>query len=133
MPWYSVFIFIFSLEPTVKEQLDENDFRQYYVTFFESNILKLFDHSCIQSSFAKITRHFNKGIWNDTLRLKILRTSTTIWTNVFFSKYFWRTIAEGTWKIIIYTIIRACSLKNIAPRHFTNFCMVLFLSNKPSL
>ena len=31
---YCVFIFIFSLEPTVREQLDENDFRHYYGIFF---------------------------------------------------------------------------------------------------
>ena len=27
---FCVFIFIFCLEPTVREQLDENDFRHYY-------------------------------------------------------------------------------------------------------
>ena len=35
------FIFIFYLEPTVREQPDGNDSRQYYDNFFESDILKL--------------------------------------------------------------------------------------------
>ena len=51
---------IFCLEPTVTEQLDENDFRHYYGIFFESTIPKLLDHSYVQGSFA--TRHFDNGI-----------------------------------------------------------------------
>ena len=50
---FSVFIFIFCLEPTLREQLDENDFRHYY--FFESTILKLLDGRYVQNSFATIT------------------------------------------------------------------------------
>ena len=34
-----VLIFIFCLEPTLREQLDENNFRHYYGIFFESTIL----------------------------------------------------------------------------------------------
>ena len=75
---------IFCLEPTVTEQLDENDFRHYYGIFFESTIPKLLDHSYVQGSFA--TRHFDNGIWNDTLQLKILRTWITTWANFFLSK-----------------------------------------------
>ena len=59
---FCVLIFIFSLEPTVREQLDENDFRHYYGNFFESTILKLPDHSYVQSSFATVTKHFDNGI-----------------------------------------------------------------------
>ena len=84
---FYVLIFMFCLEPTLREQLDENDFHHYYGIFFESTILKLLDHSYVQSSFAAITSHFGNGIWNDTLHLKILRTWMTIWTNFFFSKY----------------------------------------------
>ena len=54
MPWYSVSIFSFCLEPTVREQLDENDFLHYYGIFVESTIPKLLDHSYVQSSFATI-------------------------------------------------------------------------------
>ena len=64
----------FFLEPTVTEQLDENDFLHYYGIFLESNILKLLDHSYVQGPFATITKHFDSGIWNDALQLKILRT-----------------------------------------------------------
>ena len=38
---FCVFIFIFCLEQTVREELDENDFRHCYRVFFESTILKL--------------------------------------------------------------------------------------------
>ena len=57
------FIFIFCLEPTVSEQVDENDFRLYYGNFFESTILKLLEHSYVRSSFTNIKRYFDNGIW----------------------------------------------------------------------
>ena len=88
---FCVSIFYFCLEPTVPEQLvgkDFHDYSHYYAIFSESNIFKLLDHSCIQSYFATITKHFDNSIWNDALQLlKILRTWITIWTNYFSSKY----------------------------------------------
>ena len=63
MPEYSVFIFVFCLEPTVRKQLDEKDIRHYHGNFYESTIFKLHDHSYVQSSLATITRHFDNGIW----------------------------------------------------------------------
>ena len=45
MPRYFFFSIIFGLEPTVREQLDENDFRHYYGIFLECTILKPIDHS----------------------------------------------------------------------------------------
>ena len=122
---FCVFIFIFSLEPTVREQPDENDFHRYYSIFFESTILKVLDHSYVQSSLARIRRHFDNGIWNDTLQLKIFRTWISVWTNYFLSKFPKTKIDESAWKIIL-MIIRACSSKNIGPRHFTYYCMLLF-------
>ena len=56
------FLFFFCLEPTVREQLGENNFRHYYGIFRQSAILKLLDHSYVQSSFATISRHFDNGI-----------------------------------------------------------------------
>ena len=128
---FCVFIFIFCLELAVREQLNGNDFRHYYYVFFESTFLKLLDHSYVQNSFATIKRHFDKGIWNDALQLKILRTWISIWTNCFLSIFLETKINESTWKIM-YIIICACSSKNIAPRHFIYYCMLLLLSNKPS-
>ena len=87
----------------------------------------------VQSFFATSSRHFDNDIWNDTLQLKTLWTRITIWTNFFLEKISLKENCEGAWKIIIHTIIRACSSKNIAPRHFTYYCMLVFLSNKPSL
>ena len=71
---FCVFIFIFRLEPAVREQLDENDFRRCYGIFFESTILKLLDQAMFKVFFERITRHFDNGIQNDTLQLKISRT-----------------------------------------------------------
>ena len=117
MPWYSVFSFLF-LEPTVREQLDENNFRHYYGIFFESTILNLLDH------ISKFIHKNYETLWQrhlkDTLQLKILRTWINIGTNYFLTKFLETKIDESVWKII-YTIIWACSLKNIAPRHFTYY------------
>ena len=128
MLWYSM---IFCLEPTVREQLDEKDFRYYYGIFFERTILKLLDHSYIQRTFATIRRHFGNGIWRDALQSKILRTWMSIGTNYFLNKFLETKIDKRARKIN-YIIIRACSSKNIAARHFTYYCMLLSLSNKPS-
>ena len=98
--------------------------------FFESTILKLLEHSYVQSSFATTRMHFDNGIWNAALKLKILRTWISIGTNYFLRKFLETKIDESAWKIIN-TIIRACSSKNIAPSYFTYHCMLLFLSNKP--
>ena len=94
--------------------------------FLESTVLKLLDHSYVQSSFATIRRHLGNGIWTETLQLKILRTWISIGTNYFLDKLFETKIDESTSKII-YIIIRACSSKNIAPKHFTYYCMLLFV------
>ena len=40
---FCVYIFIFCLEPTVREQLDENKFCQCHGIFFESIFLKIYD------------------------------------------------------------------------------------------
>ena len=99
--------------------------------FFRKNILKLLDHSYIQRTFATIRRHFGNGIWRDALQSKILRTWMSIGTNYFLNKFLETKIDKRARKIN-YIIIRACSSKNIAARHFTYYCMLLSLSNKPS-
>ena len=56
----------------------------------------------------------------DTLQLKILRAWTNnIHANSFLSKYHKIKMGEVAMEIINCTKIRACSLKNIAPGHFT--------------
>ena len=59
---FCIIIFIFWLEPPVREQLDENNFRRYYSIFFESNLLKLLNHSYVESSFTAITRNLGNDI-----------------------------------------------------------------------
>ena len=139
---FCVSFFIFCLEPTVREQLDEDDFRHCYGIFFRKYRSETTWSSHVQSSFATITRHFDNDIWNNTLQLKILLTWITIWTNwvnifskylSFLGKYLETIIDDGAWTYTIYTIIPAYSLKNIAPRYFTYCCMLLILSNKPGL
>ena len=129
MPIFRVFIFIFRLEPAVREQLDESNFHHYYGIFSESTILNLLDH------ISKFFRNNYETLWQrhlkDTLQLKILRRWINIRTNYFLSKFLETKMDESAWKII-HTIIRACSSKNIAPRHFTYYCMLPFFSNKHS-
>ena len=48
IPRYSASVFIFCLEKTVREQLDENDLNHCYAIFFESTILKLLDQIMIK-------------------------------------------------------------------------------------
>ena len=79
---FSVFIFIFCLEPTVREQLDENDFRHYFGIFFKGTIMKLLDQSYVQ---AFLQRHL-KDILRKTSLKDILRTWINIGTNSFLSK-----------------------------------------------
>ena len=56
---FCVFIFIFRLEPTAREQVDENEFRRCYGVFFESTILKLLGQAMFK--VQTITRHFDNG------------------------------------------------------------------------
>ena len=95
---------------------------------FWNYLIKLCSNFCRNNYKAFWKRHLNGYI-----QLKISRIWITIWTNFFSSKYLQIKIGEGAWKMITYTIIRACSSKNITPKHFTYYCMLLFLSNKPSL
>ena len=60
---FCVSIFISCLEPTAREQLDQNDFRRYYGIFFESTSLKLLDDSC--SKFFCISYH---ALWQRHLK-----------------------------------------------------------------
>ena len=48
---FYVLIFVFCLEPTAREQLDESNFRHYGI-FLKSTILKLLDHSYVQKFFC---------------------------------------------------------------------------------
>ena len=69
---FSVLIFSLRLDPTVREQVDENNFRYYYGIFLESTNLNLLDH------ISKFFRNNYKTLWQrhlkGTLQLKILRT-----------------------------------------------------------
>ena len=61
---FCVFIFIFLFKNNViRKQLDENDFRLCYVFFPESIILKVLDHSYVQSSLSTIMRQLDNSIW----------------------------------------------------------------------
>ena len=68
----------------------------------------------------------------DTSQLKILQTWINIRINSFLDKYDETKMNEGALEIISRIKIWACSLKNIAPSHFTYYCILLFLWNKDS-
>ena len=61
--WYSVSIFIFRLELTVREQLDENNFRRSYGIFFESTIWTYLIKPC-----SKFFRNNYKTLWQRYLK-----------------------------------------------------------------
>ena len=67
---FCVFNFIFRLEPTVREQLDEDNFRHYHGLFFESTILNLLDH-IIFFLFFTITYTSDKNITTKKANLRI--------------------------------------------------------------
>ena len=66
------------------------------------------------------------------LTITDLRTWINIHANYFLGKYDETQMGEGGREVISWTKIRACSLKNIVPRHFIYYCILLFLSSKPS-
>ena len=85
---FCVSIFIFCLELTVREQLDENDFRHYYGIFLKYHSETIWSTTQLCSKFF----HNNyKTLWQRHLEQYIsvenLRTWITIWTNFFLSKY----------------------------------------------
>ena len=51
---FCVYICIFCLEPTVREQLDENNFCQCHGIFFESIFLKLLDQVMFKGLSQKL-------------------------------------------------------------------------------
>ena len=91
---------------------------------------KFLNISCFQSS-QQLEAHWQQHL-KDTLLLKTVWTWVNIRVNSFLDKYDETKMGEGALKIISCTKIRACSLKNIAPRHFTYHYILLFLWNKPS-
>ena len=128
MPWYSVFIFIFCLELMVRKKLDENDFHHYYGISFESTSLKL-PQLCL-----KFFCNNWEVLWqrNSKWRLTVEDfMDISIGTNYFLSKFLETNINRIVWKIT-YIITQVCPSKNITPRHFTCYCMLRFVSNKPS-
>ena len=121
---FCVLIFIFWLEPDAEiGNLDENDFHTVMVVFSKLPFWKLLLHSCVQSSFSIITRHYWQQYferwrvlehwWGYALILSLRRDKTKI--------------DEVAWKIVSGTKIRACILKNIAPKEIT-FHLFLYAS-----
>ena len=133
LPWYSVFTFFNFLfrGNGKKEHLNENDFRHGYGNWFRSAVLKVtWFQLCSKFFLNNYEAHWQRHL-KDTLQLKILRTWINIHTNSFLDKYHEIKMGEGALQIISCTKIRACSSKNIALEHFTDYC-IFCLSNKPS-
>ena len=90
------FYFCFLFRANGKRTTDGNNLRHYYGVFFETTILKLLDHS------VAIRRHFDNGIWKDSLQLKILRIWINIGTTYFLSKFVQTKIDEKAWKTYLH-------------------------------
>ena len=112
--------------------MDENDLCYGYGNYFESAVLKVtWFKLCSKFFLNNYEAHWRRHL-KDTLQLKILRTWTNIHVNSFLGKYHKWKMGGVAIEIISCTKIWACSLKNIAPGHFTNSYILLCLSNKPS-
>ena len=139
LPWYSVFLFylfiyFFCLEATIKRN---TWIRTISVTVMViiSKVLfwKLLDINNVQlysNIFLNNYKAHWQGYFKDTLQ--ILRTWINIHANSFLGKYHEMIMDENPLEIISWTKIRACSLKSIAPGHFTYYCILCF-SKKPNL
>ena len=113
------FVFL-CLEATVKKHLDENDVRHGHGNYFKSDVLKVTSFKLCSKFFLNNCEAHWQWHLKDTLQLKILRAWTNnIHANSFLSKYHKIKMGEVAMEIINCTKIRACSLKNIAPGHFT--------------
>ena len=89
---FCVSIFIFRLEPTVREQLDENDFRRCYGNFFQSTILKLLDLAMFKDLSHQL---------QDTL--------TTVFETIHYS---WRFYGHGSPYELIFSWVIICKRKS---------------------
>ena len=128
---FCVFIFIFCLEPTEREQLDENDFRHYYGNFSEAPFWKYL----ITAMFKVLSKQLRGTLTTAFERHMTVKNFTDMdhhRCQLFLDLTSLKKIDKSTWKIFIYTRIWAYSWKNIGSRHFTYYCMLLFCSNKPS-
>ena len=129
---FSFFIFIFLFRNNDKKnQLNEDDFPHCYGNFFrecysDSTWSPLYSKSFLSNYKAHWQQHL-KG----TLQLKILQTRINIGANSFLCKRLETKTDAGAWKIISYPKSWDCCSKDIPSRHFTYYCMLLFLSHKP--
>ena len=111
---FCIFIFILLFRTNGwKEHLDGNNFRHSFNNYFDSAILKV------------TWSHWHRFL-KDNLQLKILLRWVNIRANSFLGEYHETKINADVRKIISCTKLRGCSSKNIAPRHFTHYCILLF-------
>ena len=131
MPWYSVFSFLFfCLEVTVKRALGWERFLSLLWQLFWKCHSESYLISAVFKALNNCEAHWQRRL-KDLLQLKILRAWNTMHINSFLEKYDETKMGEGALKIISCTKIRSCYLKNIAPRYFTYYCVLIFLINKP--
>ena len=126
--WYSVFLFLFFL---FRSNSKKNTWMRMIFFTVMVIILKVTWYQLF-SKFSTITRYIDNGIWKTPYSWRFYGHGINILVNSFLGKYQEMKMGEGALEIINYTKIQACSLKNIAPRHCTYYCILLFLWNKPS-
>ena len=128
--WYFMFSFLFfCLEPPVRKKTWMRTVSITVMVISKVLFWKLLDHSYVQSFFSAIMRHTDNDIWKTPHSWRFYGHGSTYvlflsWANIIQQK---STEVSGKFRKI-----RAYPSKNIAPRHFTYYCILLFLSNKPS-
>ena len=130
---FRVFIFyFFCLEAMVKKNTSMRTISITVMMIFQ----KCWSESYLISAMFKVLPQQLRGTLTTAFEryftVEDLRTWINIHTNSFLNKYHEMKMGEGAVEIISCTNIRACSLKNIASGHFTSYCILLCLSNKPS-
>ena len=101
------------------------------VIILKMSCWKLLGICYVQSFFSTIKRHIDKGIWRTSYSWRIYGRGSTyvlILSCVNNMNPKWVKVRGKLWAGKIWV----CSLKTIAPRHFTYYCILLFLSNKSS-
>ena len=126
---FSVFIFYFFLEATVKKNTWMRTISVMVMVIISKVLFwKLLDFSYVQCFFSKITRHIDNGIWkifNDSWRFYGHGSTYKLilsWVNTMK----WKRV-KVPWKLSV-----AQKSDPILWRTLHYYCIVLCLSNKPS-
>ena len=127
VPCYSVFSFLFLFLNT---WMRTNSVR-VMITFSKLPFQKLLDISYVQSSFSTIARYIDNGIWKTPYSLRFYRLGSPYLLIISCVNIMKPKSVKVLGKLTVAQ--KPCSSKNIVSTRFTYYCILLFLSNKPSV